>query len=216
MTAGTALADIRSVQVPCWSYNDALSGTDLTSAFPGSRDWPGVVTDYARAALEVTDTGSNDIQSQGQDFDEDTEEHLLCAVNVPPDYKTTSSSLPRLVLMGWSITDEICEFNPGTRTVIFGVSSRSYAGGDSASQAWSTEATGTMNFACDTNACAGGTLDCNRSDIIKSVEVDAAVNVSDWNPLELLLLRIRRKVLSDTLDSDFHLVTVLLKYDAAY
>ncbi len=211
LIASTAHADIRAVQVQCWEYNDN-SGSGYGSVF-ARNDWS-VLSDYARPALEKTDTSSNDIYSRGHDFDEDTEEQLYCAVNVPPDYDTTSSTKPRLVLMGWSIDDELCNFVPGTRTVILGVSSRAYAGGDSVSQAWSTETNGTINFTCDTGACGG--IDCNRSDIVKSVEIDAAVNVSDWNPLEMLLLRIRRKVASDTLNSDFHLVTVMLKYDAAY
>jgi hypothetical protein len=180
-----------------------------------NNDWSNVLTDYAVPAAEKTDTGSNDIFSQGWNFDDDVDEQIFCALTVPPDYDQSGSTTPLIWLSGWSVTDDICEFDPGTRTVVMGVSSRHYQNGDSASQAWSTEDTGTMSFACDSGACGGG-LDCNRADVVKTTEVEVTPAVGDWSPNDFVLIRIRRKTASDDLAADFHLVTAMLKYEAGY
>lgn len=194
-----ARAEIRSLDLECWTK------------VGGGNSWD-PLTGYADRKYEATSTGSNEIFSHGWEFTEDADDEILCRINVPADYDTASDYEPSLRITGWSTADELCELVPGSRSVIFGVSTRPYSNADSASQAWPADNTGTITLPCDTNACGG--FDCNQDDIVYMTEPDATDNVQDWTQNDLLLVRVRRLGTSDTSAKPFHVVTVTLKYDS--
>ena len=170
--------------------------------------------DWADSAVDQTVAGSGTAtQSWGFEFESpgSPPPDIQCTWIVPEDYLDTGS-VPQVTLMGWSISDSPCTFDGGgTRYALWNVHSRAYASGEVANAAWSSAGSGSWSFACENNACGSG-IHCRLSDKLKTITLDAASATSDWQPGDLVFLRIRRSSTSDNLAGTVHLARVRLRW----
>jgi hypothetical protein len=195
----SAKADPVAHEMRCFLATSAAvtSPGEFTSAFAG-------------LANEKTSTGSGtETESQGWNFDANSDEILICSTTIPAIYDDAGTP-PTVMVSGWGVSDQFC-LDGSSKTVIFGVSSRAYSHGDQVNKSWSAEDTGTITIPCSTSACGG--LNCNRGQFLRQTGGDASPNASDWTGGDVVFVKIRRDTTSDTYSHDFHVASVELSFD---
>ena len=203
-----AMAAERYVDLPCWAVISVSS-----ASIPPTNRSSGIT--WAPQAVDQTAAGSGTAtQSWGFEFDSPGSPvpEIQCTLIVPETYFSKSgSTTPQVTLMGWSIDNNGCLGGGATNYAKFAVTSRAYTAGDVANAAWPTEAQGTWSFACETNGCGAG-ISCRKSDIVKTLTLDATASAADWASGDLVFFRIRRVSVTDNLAGTVHVPRVRLRW----
>jgi hypothetical protein len=150
--------------------------------------WPSTTGGSAAAAL--TDSGSNDVNYYGMDFDATTNETCEAGVTMPSDWNAGTVTA---TFFWMAVTDT------GTGTCIWGCRGVSFGDGD------------LINTAYGTNV---DTTDNNASTALQ-VRVSAAstaITITGAAASEYVQFKITRNATSDTMTGDARLLGVMISY----
>ena len=150
-------------------------------------------------------------QSTGWLFEGSDEQEVQCTWIVADNYDAEGDP-PQVRFMGWPIDNTICPGSPcPAYGVEFWVASRSYYGGQTANEAWSTDTVLEVN---PSEVVCGGSK-CIPPDVVESFVIDATDATNNWAQNQLVFIRIRREESIGNvtnLPADFHVAAIFLDY----
>jgi hypothetical protein len=204
-------ADDNDVQLQCWISTETGTGWPYWAAFASGEftsKYSGAPVDATNYSLGWDFAEPNGTDGQGMPI----EEEIRCSLVVPSNYST--SSVPKLKIMGWSTADVNCTGLGCNLTlqVEFTVNGDTYAAEERLDYLWGNDNTGTLSW--DSETCDPGvsTDKCFKSDRLKTVEIDILDTASTWSAGNLVLMSIRRTPSGAELPSDFHIAALRLKF----